>query len=223
MTSQAKSLEVFQDLVLRGPAGARPALRRVLIDHASTPWRHAVSEEGKLSTDAGTDGDVLVFHRQAGDDLAAAYLVLWSRPGGYEVTNIVPRDVPELGYARYNALLQDFIRRIASPASKIAGFTIEATAAEQSLDDWLPPDAAAALGRFSATANKATGSAHPSDRQRWFEFLLKAHTARGAFGTDYLARWLIEVEGWPDEKAHDLVIQYEFGLALLDAYDRSRQ
>ncbi|WP_375274982.1 hypothetical protein [Methylorubrum thiocyanatum] len=220
--SVMKELEVFQDLALRGPESGRSALRQALIDNAIAPWRHAEDEEEDLAAHAGGEADVVVFQRDAGDELHAAGLVLWSRSGGYEVTNIVPREVRELGHAGYNALLQDFIDRVATPAAKQAGFSIETTSPQQSLSDWLPPAAVDALRRFSATANKATGSSHPLDRTRWFAFLLSVHGATPPLDADRLARWLVEVEGWSDDKAHDLVVEYEFGLALLDEYDRNR-
>lgn len=218
MISKNGRLEVFQDLVIRGPERDRAALRYALLARAVPPWQHDQSKEDDIAAHAGGDVDVIVFEREAGDGLPAAGLVLWSRPDGYEVTNIVPREVQELGYHGYNAILQDFIARLAEPAARHVGFSLETTAAEQTLDDWLSREAAEALRRFSALANKATGSSHPSDRKRWFDFLLQVHAGGQRLNTEQLARWLVEVEGWSDDKAHDLVVQYEFGLELLDEY-----
>jgi hypothetical protein len=52
-------------------------------------------------------------------------------------------------------------------------------------------------------------------RDRLFTFLIRAHKDAAR-----LARWLIEVEDWPDNKAHALDIEYEFALDLLAEYDR---
>jgi hypothetical protein len=38
-----------------------------------------------------------------------------------------------------------------------------------------------------------------------------------------LARWLKEVEGWDDDHAHELAIQYEFARELLEKYDLERR
>src|SRR5690606_15672910 len=120
------------------------------------------------------------------------------------------------------AALEDFSASVAQPAAAAAGFTVEMTAAEQGLDNWLPTEAAEALRSFSSHANKATGSSHPQDRERWFAFLLAVHRSRAERDTGFLVRWLTEVEGWSDDEAHTLAIEYEFGLALLDEYDRSK-
>jgi hypothetical protein len=219
--TKANDLEVFQDLALRGPAERRNALRLALAERASAPWRHAADRERDLSAVA-REQDVMAFDRAGGDDVDAVGLVLWANEGGYEVTNIVPLEVSELGPRRYNAALQDFAERVARPAADDTGFTLFVSVATQGLDDWLAPEAANALRRFSAAANKATGSSHPMDRRRWFAFLIAVHADGGELDTDRLSRWLVEVEGWTDDAAHDLVVEYEFGLALLDEYDSAR-
>jgi hypothetical protein len=220
MTSATKRLEVFQDLFLCGPAESRPALHQALLDRVIAPWRHAEEREKQVSRDAGSDADILAFQREDSDGLPPATLFLWSQPDGYKVTNIVPLEIGELGYGRYNAILQDFEQRIAAPAARQVGFQVKTTAAWQSIEDWLP-NAAEALWRFSRAANKSTGSSHPLDRDRWFQFLIAAHKDPGHLDTERLARWLVEVEGWDDRSANELAIEYEFGLDLLGKYDQT--
>ncbi|WP_247896624.1 hypothetical protein [Azospirillum argentinense] len=215
-------LEVFQDLLLRGAAEGRPQLRKALIELAVGPWWHAANDENVLSEHAGPGEEIIAFHRDPGDGLKAVGLVLWSEPEGFKVTNIVPRDVGELGIANYNWLLQDFIERLARPAAARTGFSVEVTAARQRLKDWMSSEAADALRRFSAAANKSTGSSHPLDRRRWLAFLMSAHRDATALDAEQLVRWLTEVEGWPGNVAHRLAVEYEFGRELLTTYDQFR-
>lgn len=214
-------VEVFQDLVLRVALDSRRLARDALIKNATHPWAHGRDWEQKIASGAVAERDVLVFEREAGDGIEAVGLVLSSRDEGYVTTNIVPREVRELGRHRYNLALQDFVAKVAEPAARVAGFAVELGSATQGLDDWLSKDAADALRSFSSAANKATGSAHPMDQRRWFAFLIAVHRGAADFDADRLIRWLCEIEGWSDDKAHDLAIQYEFGLALLNAYDRT--
>ena len=72
-----------------------------------------------------------------------------------KVGNIVPSEKGALDYSEYNSVLQDFVRRIAGPAAQKTGFAVETTPARQSLDDWLTPQSAEALRRFSEAANKS--------------------------------------------------------------------
>ena len=126
--------------------------------------------------------------------LPRSLLVLWEEANGYKVPNIVPRDYGELGVTGYNDALNDFKKRIVTPASKDSGFSVEITAREQSIIDWTSNEAADALLRFSGGANRSPGSGHPSDRKRWFDFLISAYKARHKPDPELLERWLVEAE-----------------------------
>src|SRR3546814_8731568 len=75
---------------------------------------------------------------------------------------------------------------------------------------------------FSAAANKATGASHPLDQRRWFDFIISAHRSGKDIGTDRLARWLHEVEGWDEDSAHRLAGEYERCKELLDREAETR-
>jgi hypothetical protein len=221
MTFEPKSLEVFQDCALFGSAGRPPAIREALLNGVVAPWRHNPEREEQVSKQVIDGADVLVFERSAADDLPAASLFLWSAPNGYEVSNIVPPNPGQLSYSEYNALLREFVKRVVTPAAERAKFEVRLTAAQQSIDDWVSPRTALALRQFSAAANKSTGSSHPLDRKRWLRFIIAAHQESSRLDPSRLARWLHEADGWDEDSAHDLAIQYEFGLDLLDENERS--
>jgi hypothetical protein len=216
--ARSESIQVFQNLTLRGPRVAREDLRRELIKLATGLWRHAPEPEAELSSH-GIDADVMVFNRAATKGIPAGSLFLWGNEDGYSVTNIVPIDAGEIDHAEYNAILQDFADRLIHPLAGSLGYTCELSGATQSIDDWLLPEAAAALRHFSKTSNKATGSSHPSDRRRWFEFCILAHGQNSRLDTSQLVRWLVEIEGWEGIRANDLALEYEFARDLLSAYD----
>ena len=221
MSKVADSIEVFQDLFLTCSNERRPHLREALLQHTQAPWRHAEEREKEIRHDGH---DVMAFEREAEDGIISSSVVLWLFEKGdeYKVTNIVPLDVNSLGVTGYNDALNDFKDRIAKPASKDSGVRVRITPREQSVQDWTSKEAADALHRFSGGANKSTGSGHPSDRKRWFDFLMSAYKAKTKLDPELLERWLVEAEEWPPDVASRLVIQYEFGLDLLNEYDCSR-
>ena len=92
----------------------------------------------------------------------------------------------------------------------------------QSLDEWFSPSTAQALRRFSNSANKSTGASHPRDQERWMEFLISAHHDGSDIDSDLLYRWLHEVEGWQEDGARDLLMDYDFARTLLGHYDQHR-
>ena len=166
-----------------------------------------------------TSEDVILFRRDAGQNHPAAGLTLWGNGDGYYVPNIVPLETGSLTFTQYNAVLADFIARIAAPVTAQFGFTVKTTEPKQTIDDWLSPDAALKLRRFSGAANKSTGASHPSDERRWFDFLVAVHRSGDQPATDRLARWLREVDGWDEDTAHNLAGDFETAIALLTYYD----
>jgi len=216
------SIEVFQDLFLRSTTQDKSLIRKLILEAVKEPWRHEPDRE-KLVRMGGIHGeDVIAVLRLPFEGIDESALVLWEEPQGYKVSNIVPRNVGELSIDQYNAILQDFITKVAQPAARGGVFTIESTAPLQGPQDWMDANAADSLRRFSGAANKSTGASHPLDERRWYQFLIDAHGAAKRATPDQLARWLVEVEQWPEDTARELAISYEFALGLLERYDSSR-
>ena len=213
MNNKIDSIEVHQNLFLNFREEGRMEIRQELRKHAKSPWYHVEEREKDISE------DVMAFERKSKDDLPNSVLILWIESYGYKVVNIVPLEVDHISISLYNDILNDFIVRVVQSASKSLKCSVEVSARRQSITDWISQEAADALRRFSVTANRSTGSSHPSDQRRWFEFLFAVHKAPGKFNTNLLGRWLREVEGWTPEVVEDLIIEYEFGMDLLKAYD----
>ena len=218
-----KSIEVFQNLHLKGRSSAS-SIRASILAQVQAPWHHDQEREEDIRGHASDGEDVIVLIRDEFDDVDESGMVLWQEGEGYRVSNIVPRNVGELGITKYNAILWSYVARIAEPAASASasGFGVELTSPHQSLDDWLDAEPAAALRRFSHSANKSTGAAHPMDRARWYAFLIATHHTSKRLDPDQLVRWLVEVEHWSEDTAHELAIDYEFALGLLEQYDQSR-
>lgn len=216
-----ETIEVFQNLHIKSLASVS-SVRTSILAQVQEPWHHDLEQEENIQASAGGEEDVIVLVRDSFGDVDESGLILWQEGTGYKVANIVPRNFGELGITKYNAILRDFVTRIAGPAAAVGGFELDLSSPRQSLDDWLDPDSAAALKQFSRLANKSSGAADPRDRDRWYHFLIATHHASKRLGTDQLVRWLVEVENWPEGNAHELATDYEFALGLLEQYDNSR-
>jgi hypothetical protein len=139
------------------------------------------------------------------------------------VANIVPHQARELSRDQYNAILEELFRLYAEPAAARNGVQVELTEANASLERWLTPQAATKLRRFCAAANKRTGSSHPTDRARWYDFLVTAQEGQTELTTSTLARWLMEEGGWDEELAEKLAAEYELARGLLAYYAGSQE
>lgn len=212
-------IEMFRDMSLTVPPGVMAALRTALIEAAEAPWRFDAERADEIKRNAVSSDDVLLFRHDASDQLPAAGLTLWGRDGGYYVPNIVPLETRNLSYSEYNAILTDFVDRVAGPVCDRLGVGIELSSGNQSIEDWTTVDVATCLRRFSAAANKSTGASHPMDQRRWFEFLVASHRSGKELDVETLARWLREVDRWDEETAYDLAGNYQNAIALLTYYD----
>ncbi len=121
----------------------------------------------------------------------------------------------QLALGEYNYILEEFHERLLRPAAERVGLTAVLSDAAVGLDHWMSAATAEKLQSFSANANKGTGSSHPSDREKWNDFVLSAHQEGSSLDAATLRRWLVEVEGWAPEAADQLAVGYEYGRELL--------
>jgi len=139
----------------------------------------------------------------------------------YCVTNIIPSEGERLSYDEYNEVLSSFAIRL-----RTSKFSEHVQVIEEGgslvLGRFLSKEALTCLQRFSRAANKATGSSHPYDKERWFAFIVTAHIEGSKLHSTDLLRWLLEEERWPEDQATELVIQYEQQRSLLEYYDKTR-
>jgi hypothetical protein len=82
-------------------------------------------------------------------------------------------------------------------------------------------ESAKLLATYSRSANRTI--THPSDEDLWRNFLIQAHLDRTNLDTETLFRWLTEEEGWLEDRARELTIEFEFALSLLNDYDQRRE
>lgn len=207
-------IHLFRELKLTSPVGVS-ALKEALVAGAGEPWKHASSEEMQLYRVYPPSFTVAMFAREEFGSVEPCMLTLLTDLDGLKLTNIYPRKIPDLGPARYNAIILDFLTHVVEPARKQIDICVELGREFVSLRTLVGEDAASALIAFSNGANKATGSVHPLDRKRWFDFLLALHKAPRRPSLEQIQRWLVESEGWPEEAADQLMRECQFSLDLL--------
>lgn len=212
-------IHLFRELKLTSPAGVN-ALKEALVAQACEPWKHASAEELLLYRVYPPSFTVAMFARGEFGSVEPCMLTLLTDRDGLKLTNIYPRKVLDLGPARYNSIILDFLTNVVEPARLQIDICVELGREFLSLRTALGQDAASALIAFSKGANKSTGSAHPLDRKRWFDFLLALHKAPRRPGLEQIQRWLVESEGWSEEAADQLIRECQFSLDLLMYQDK---
>jgi hypothetical protein len=213
-------MEIFRELAITLNQTNREDFIKMLEEHLPAPWLHNVEAESQIKKYGGGPTQYS-FKWRGTDDLPSASLWLTEmRCDELQVTNIVPTEVGKLTRSQYNSILLRFVEDVLRPAAELAGVQYRLSGENTSVEETLGPSLAAALTHFSDCANKSTGSAHPSDFERWCRFLVEAHHASVSLDGHTLGRLLNEELRWPMELANDLVIEYEFGRNLLSYYDQ---
>jgi hypothetical protein len=211
-------LEVFKQLIIRGDPPNLSRLMDEIAGHPATGWRHNRDREPRNMPKLGAGYGIAVFRWEGSNVAPAADLYMKGRGEILEVTNIVPAHIPKLSYAQYNSIISNFASTNILPRQEFLRLKIEETPDRLPITHWLTEEAASRLTAFSNSANRSIP--HALDRERWRAFLIKVHFDQTTLDTETLFRWLTEEEGWPEEAAEPLIIQFEFAFELLDDYDK---
>jgi len=206
-------MKVFRDLYIKLNGVKVEDLIEQFTARCGDDWRRALDREQH----AGSMGEkAFSFEHTAGDGLERAGLSLFQKEGDtWYVPNIIPLDSSQLSRDHYNKILENFLDIIVRPSIAGLSVTAELSGDVVFLKDVVGEDVAVLLHNFSVLANKSTGSSHPCDRNRWFDFLIAVQRKRISLDTDLLINSLME-DGWSEDRAHDLAIEYEFAIDLLD-------
>lgn len=160
--------------------------------------------------------------------------------GELKVGNIVPIDKNELSVNEYNAVLLQFYDDVIKPFKETG---VELNISQPSDDIFDPKSvisetALKKLELFCSAANKSTGSSHPSDQKRWFDFICQTVDDDKMFDSSTLASFLqdeaywggksddfIGVMGeyaWDEEHAYELASEYANLCQILCYYKKTR-
>ncbi len=215
-------MDVYRELQISGDPSELPSLVGSIESSLANGWVRDKQAELRAKDPVNGNGRRFCFSCEKTRERRAALLVLSEKsPGVLYVPNIIPTDGDRLSRGEYNRIIEEFCDRFVRPLAENSGVTVDMTGAQADLETWLSPTAAEKLRRFSAMANKSTGSSHPSDQERWLDFIVTTFREGGKLDESLLRRWLLESERWPEEIASDLTSEYQFGLDLLRYAHRS--
>lgn len=209
-------MEIYADLKITGEENLEEFLE-TLSERLPEGWTRNRQAETSLSLPK--NWRQYCFHCDSRNGrIAGDVWVSCSLEEGAYVSNVLPgagTGISSLTPHQYHEILESFRDEVLLPVTK--GKHLQVYLGDYSVDieHWLSQDAAKLLRGFSRLANKSTGSSHPLDRNRWLNFIIAAHREQSTLHADELAKWLAESEGWADDMAERLAIEYHFGRDLL--------
>jgi len=110
----------------------------------------------------------------------------------------VPLIKDQLSIEEYNFVLDLFFDEVVSPnIGKMIGLNV--VGPESDVFDplkYISVEALRKLELFCDLANKTTGSSHPNDEERWFDFICQTVDDNRTFDYDTLYRFLMDEDFW---------------------------
>lgn len=156
--------------------------------------------------------------------------------GYIKISNIVPLVKNELTIDEYNSVLDLFYEEIIVPnIPMLKGIKI--VGPESDVFDplkYISQDSLEKLEHFCNAANKTTGSSHPCDEERWFDFICQTVEDNQMFDYDTIFHFLMDEDywgkkstdyigamgryAWDEEHARELAAEYDNYVRILKFY-----
>jgi hypothetical protein len=205
----------FRDLAVVGVNTRRDDFVAEVERRLVPPWTRAAQFD---KADLAPGVQWRVFERLGEESLPGALLFLWQNDrGDLTVSNIVPTEGHSLGRHNYNKIASEFFELYAHPSAEALGLRSTLS------NDWV--DIADELGEtlFGAlvTAALFKPGTHPSDQERWMRFIVGAFRRGTDVNLEHLQRWL-DADGFGSERAYEMMLEFDFGLQLLQ-FEREQQ
>ena len=228
-------MKTYRELYFRGTELQLSKFVKQIGDFAIGEWKlREQTERWKeylLFDYIGNDVDKATVSIYLGDNV---------QKGELKVGNIVPTIKHELSVDEYNEVLLKFNTDVVKPY-KEHGTEVDITSPSDDIFDPTAVISVKALNKlkhFCNLANKSTGSSHPLDQERWFDFICQTVDDRMIFDSSQLAEFLqdenywgkkpdgfIGVMGdfaWDEEKAWELANEYEQACEVVSYYKKTR-
>ena len=204
-------MKVYGDLVLSGSPQALSSAVAAIEQSLSAGWERSRELESRIHD---ADAHCFVAPETSSHPAGALWLTKRER-GDWYVANIVPMGAGRLTEDQYNSILAKFYERFVKGVTESVGVSAALGKTDKAPADYMSDAAVDRLERFSLLANKSTGSGHPADQERWFDFIIQIHNDQRGPDPSTVVELLKSYFEWPDEKASELAFEYEFGRALL--------
>lgn len=217
-------MKTFRELSIKLRDGSVESFFRLIEDNLSGNWTQDNMElDPTLLALTDNIPKFSCYRYSESENLPEAYLYLTEKDANLlYVSNIVPVEMGQLSYDEYNAIIIDFFENVLKPIKEKIDVEIEITTPYISLDDILSLECSKLFKAFSRSANKSTGSSHPLDQKRWFSFIMCVDRNEEEIDSNLVQNLLID-DGWPEEKAFELSLEFESAMSLLKFYHEAEE
>jgi hypothetical protein len=210
-------MKVFKELEVAVPISRRVEFLSLLEENLPDGWKRDREAESRVPEIKNKEQIYFVCNSQ-GKRKAALVALVAKNSNVLYVSNIVPCEPGKLEHDQYNYILDEFATICVEKIAKQMNVVMIRSSGQESLENWISSDSAQKLRLFSALANKSTGTSHPLDKERWYEFVIALVKNNDSLDTSKLIRWLSEEENWAEDIANEMAIEFEQEVGLLEYF-----
>ena len=235
------TMHIYKELILKGNKTDFDEFKKTAASFAVGDWKF------KTSNDAFNYimRDFITFD-YLGKQVNQAAVSIHYEPEHWQadyikVSNIVPLKKRELTIKEYNAVLDLFYNDIIIPYINMYPnlHTDGPTSDQFDPLSCISETALEKLESFCNAANKSTGSHHPCDEERWFDFICQTVEDERLMDYSIFSNFLMDEEywgkppksglggmgrcAWSEEQAQELALEYEQYVNFLQYYKKKVQ
>lgn len=210
-------MKVFKELEIAVPESRRADFISRLEKVLPKGWKRDQEAESR-SPGLGKDIFTYFVCEASGERQSALVALVPRDKNTLYVSNIVPCELSELTHDQYNRILDEFATACVVPVASQMGLDNKVSSDQATLRTWACQETVDKFHKFSALANKSTGTSHPSDKERWYEFVISVVRNKDRLDATTLRRWLVQEDGWSKDIAVEMAIEFEQEVGLLEYY-----
>lgn len=186
-------MKKYKELSFFGDKNALDRFKQIASSFARGEWKYNES----VNTGDYIDFTYLGKKAEPSDVLIFYGKETW-RDGYVKVINIIPLNKNQLTIEEYNQVLDLFFEEVIfANKEELSDIKIIGPSSDEFNPlDCISEKALEKLVKFCDMANKTTGSSHPCDEERWFDFICQTVKDKQIFDYDTLLRFLMDKSFW---------------------------
>ncbi len=216
-------MKVLSEFYIQSPSSKISDFPDLVAKMLPNYWQRDEASENIIARESGNKVEMFCF-TYSGTDFPEAklWIAYKDKPkSNLYISNVVPTEVGELNDDQYNGIVKRFASDVSQLSLLSTDFIFKIEDSSKSVEDFMTEASAKKLRLFSVAANKSTGSAHPSDEERWLDFIVSLVTEGTSLSETELTGLLVEDEGWSEEIAADLASEYRIARRAIEAYRKN--
>lgn len=212
-------MKSYKDLIVKGDSDRLKLVLRDIVSSLPKEWSFKSDLVNDYSRNVSKEQDEVGCFQspEIANEKALVWMVIWNTE--LKVVNIVPTVSHSLSHEEYNRFLDRFYHDCVKNIVLNQSVETIITEGTYNIEEIAGNRTFQALKKWESSCNHSTGNTNPFDFERWADFICISFNEKSKLTPELLERWLTEERNWTDDElTTKLVLDYEYGLSILEHY-----